>query len=637
MQRFRFKDFAVGIWRTPPIIQLKTPAERQTAAEAYFEHCKKLGLTVVKSNQVAELDAWLAAADKADMPIIIHAVKSPDEAWGPQYPPARDHRIRGHYARLGEFKWLFETYHRSPRVVGYLLNDNCGLHDYTVAISRYLLEKDAGVLAWMSTNPHAAGQGQVPMPVLSSQIYPFKPPRGVAQLGEKGLQQWRAREPYLRRYFCSTLEQNRADANRYDMAIWPIGTCSGATPAQMRFQGFAALAYGAQGLWYFHVGGVLRAGEGPSWQPQGAYESMRAAHAEVVPCGRQLLGHRSLGVFHNKAEDIRGAWAPGEGRLIEAMDEDLLAGVLVPEAAFLRGMREDVKMIVADKRTREPDGAARAVRVKFAPHVRGVEAFSAGEAPAWRALARDADGWTPLPPLRGGQGVLLRLRAQSQAVAPMIAPPETYFEGELAVTLRRAPGQVIRYTVDGSEPTAESAAYTEPIKLTKTTDFRARAFPQDNNVLPSITSAMVFRRVDPLVRIDRQINFDWKDGSPGGQIPPDNFTAVWTGYLKPQRTGTVRFYTVSDDGVRLWIDGRKVIDDWSVHGPHERSGSARLTAGRATAIKVQYFDRDGGATVKLMWSGGGGKALVPAGVLFADEACKQSGLKATYRIRTERP
>ena len=640
MQRFRFKDFAVGIWRTPPIAQSGTAEAQQAAANDYFRHCKDLGLTIFKSCEVAAAKHWLAAADKMQMPMILHAIKHSSEAWGPDYPAdPRDGRY-GRYARLGQFKWLFGQYGRHPRVVGYLLNDNCGLHDYTVAISEYLKTEDPGALAWMSTNPYAAGQGKTPMPVLSSQNYALKIPRG-AKRGTRELLHWRkTRQPRLRYYFCRQLESDRDEANRYNLAAWPILACNVVEPADLRFQCWTALAYGAQGFWYFHVGGVLDCGgwKGP-YKPHHMYRPMQQTHARVLPCARQLLGHRSLGVFHTGKADVPPvAWRPAAGRLIEQMDDALLAGVLVPEAAYVNGLRENMLVVVVDKRTDKPDTAVRSPRVAFASHVRTVHAFDPDQR-KWAACPRDPAGKTVLPSLRPGQGVLLRLTGPAQAIAPLLWPPETYFEGSVKVTTTPAPSQAIHYTLDGSEPTAASPTYTGPIVLNNNTAVRARAFGKSPDVLPSPITAWEFLRVDPVVRVDRTIDFDWRRGSPGGKIPPDDFTGVWTGYLRPRRSGSARFYTRSDDGVRVWVAGCKVVDDWSVHGPHERGGGGvRLTAGKAVPIKVEYFQKDGGATLRLLWSQGGhAKQVVPGNVLFVDASCTQPGLQAIYRIRTERP
>jgi hypothetical protein len=106
----------------------------------------------------------------------------------------------------------------------------------------------------------------------------------------------------------------------------------------------------------------------------------------------------------------------------------------------------------------------------------------------------------------------------------------------------------------------------------------------------------------PLERVDSTINFDWAKGSPDPQLPSDRFSVRWTGFIEPKYSETYTFYSVSDDGFRLYVDNKLVIDDWSNHAPRERSGKIALTAGKSTPIKVEYYENTGGAVAKLLWS-----------------------------------
>ena len=96
--------------------------------------------------------------------------------------------------------------------------------------------------------------------------------------------------------------------------------------------------------------------------------------------------------------------------------------------------------------------------------------------------------------------------------------------------------------------------------------------------------------------------FDWGTGSPGGGVPSDNFSVRWTGKVTPRYSGTYRFYTTSDDGVRLWVDNVQLVNNWTDHSPTENSGTVSLTAGQSVNIKLEYYERGGGATMKLAWS-----------------------------------
>jgi hypothetical protein len=116
--------------------------------------------------------------------------------------------------------------------------------------------------------------------------------------------------------------------------------------------------------------------------------------------------------------------------------------------------------------------------------------------------------------------------------------------------------------------------------------------------------------------VDPVIDFVWAEGSPHPSIRTDGFSARWTGWVVPRASGTWTFHTLADDGVRLWIDGRPVIDDWKVHGSQEHSGRVPLEAGRRHAIRLEYFDKVSTGRLTLSWSGPGQpKDVVPRSAL----------------------
>src|ERR1051325_230119 len=105
-----------------------------------------------------------------------------------------------------------------------------------------------------------------------------------------------------------------------------------------------------------------------------------------------------------------------------------------------------------------------------------------------------------------------------------------------------------------------------------------------------------------VTRNDPTVNFDWGADSPDPQVPIDHFSARWVGRVQAQYSETYTFYTTSNDGVRLWVNGQKLIDHWNAHATTENSGTIALSAGESYDIKLEYFDDTGDATVKLAWS-----------------------------------
>ena len=108
-------------------------------------------------------------------------------------------------------------------------------------------------------------------------------------------------------------------------------------------------------------------------------------------------------------------------------------------------------------------------------------------------------------------------------------------------------------------------------------------------------------------------DYDWQSNSPHASVNSDNFSARWIKehYFK---SGSYTFETESDDGVRLFIDGDAIIDKWIDQGSTLHSATVALTEGDHE-IKLEYYERGGGANVKLNWdaAGGPGGPTPPAG------------------------
>jgi hypothetical protein len=97
----------------------------------------------------------------------------------------------------------------------------------------------------------------------------------------------------------------------------------------------------------------------------------------------------------------------------------------------------------------------------------------------------------------------------------------------------------------------------------------------------------------------------------------DEFSVRWTGSIEPRHSEEYTFATLSNDGVRLWVDGKLVIDDWTTHSAKEGQGKVKLAAGRRHDLKLEYFQSGGSAVMKLFWqSASQAKEIVPQSALF---------------------
>jgi beta-glucosidase len=102
-----------------------------------------------------------------------------------------------------------------------------------------------------------------------------------------------------------------------------------------------------------------------------------------------------------------------------------------------------------------------------------------------------------------------------------------------------------------------------------------------------------------LVRTDRHVSFQWGDGSYAKDGPVDHFSVRWTGYFIPKVSGEYKFYSSADDGVRLYLDDERVIDDWQRHGETLDTYARVLEADHAYKIRFEYFEAVGTATARF--------------------------------------
>ncbi len=223
---------------------------------------------------------------------------------------------------------------------------------------------------------------------------------------------------------------------------------------------------------------------------------------------------------------------------------------------------------------------------------------------------------------------------------PTIAPASQTFTNSIFVTLTDAvPDAKIFYTLDGSTPTTNSILYTGTFPLTNSAGVQAKAFKPGALDSTGVTATFLssadigsgtgldgayysnqlqtFSNSPTLERIDATVDFNWGGGSPDPSISADDFTVRWTGAVQPQFSQTYTFYTTTDDGVRLWVNGQLLLDEWVDQGATEWSGTIALNAGQKYSITMEYYENSGEASALLSWSSPSlAKSIVPQSQLY---------------------
>jgi hypothetical protein len=113
-------------------------------------------------------------------------------------------------------------------------------------------------------------------------------------------------------------------------------------------------------------------------------------------------------------------------------------------------------------------------------------------------------------------------------------------------------------------------------------------------------------------QVDANIDFDWNESSPVHEVPRDVFAIRWTGAVTANTTGTHTFRVGGVQGIRLYVDGELVADDWLATDPNNRSTDVVLTTGDAMDIRLEMRHLEGGADIDLRWTPPGQtEAVVP--------------------------
>ena len=239
--------------------------------------------------------------------------------------------------------------------------------------------------------------------------------------------------------------------------------------------------------------------------------------------------------------------------------------------------------------------------------------------------------------------------------SPVIFPKRNLYQqaGGLYInqpaTVKMSPmadNSVIHYTLNGDIPDSNSPVYKDPFNIDSTTVVQAKAF--DNKGNESLLTAAYFRIVKGGMGNGLSVSYfkgsGWKKLPAFGKLTPvkrwnsyefsvdektimplpenDNstFGLVYNGYIQIDTPGEYRFSTQSDDGSKLFINDKEVVNNDGDHGVKEAAGDITLTAGRQK-IKVEFFNAAGGYWLDVFYKGPGiAKQLVPANKLFLKKA-----------------
>jgi beta-glucosidase len=106
-----------------------------------------------------------------------------------------------------------------------------------------------------------------------------------------------------------------------------------------------------------------------------------------------------------------------------------------------------------------------------------------------------------------------------------------------------------------------------------------------------------------LTRVDSHVDFDWPTGRPLPQLSSDRFSVRWLGMIRASDSGPHAFRARADDGIRVFLNGELILDDWQDHAPRTVTAIHPLEAGKTYSLRVDYHNHGGGsALAQFAWA-----------------------------------
>ncbi|HKQ68632.1 MAG TPA: PA14 domain-containing protein, partial [Polyangiaceae bacterium] len=124
--------------------------------------------------------------------------------------------------------------------------------------------------------------------------------------------------------------------------------------------------------------------------------------------------------------------------------------------------------------------------------------------------------------------------------------------------------------------------------------------------------------IPKLTRTDETVAFEWATGAtPAPAIEADSWSVRWSGYVVSKFSGEITFVTTSDDGVRLFVDDKPLIDNWTNHASVVDRKGFEMKAGVSYKLRLEYYNNSGSGAIKLEWESGCGEIeTIPKSQLF---------------------
>ena len=392
---FKFKKFPIGAFNGP------------NATDAEYQVYKECGFNVVITPRYLHYGGYdkveeaLDLAGKHGLAAVVETYTHHTRPWGGKAGKWYRHRSH-HPATLPELQWIHKRYGKHPAVIGYMLADDVGnLPAQVVETTKWLRDNEPRLWPWvcqltLRTGSLARAGNPLVIPQLYATLYKSHYPP------TNRMQYYCRQIDTLRR---SCLGQGLLPQPMFNVSTWKKPVKSDSI---VRFQVYASIAYGAQGIWYFTYRdlGSLVNGKAPSDSVKGVkaicdvkWPVAKEANHRVAAWGPKLLWREVREIYHSgrKGWELPGNLQAGPDKLIVKMSDELLVSIPRKDGAAPLAMVVD-KRVDDGYKTIKP----REVQITFSKGVKSVDILEKGK-------SRKVDGRTVKLTLKGGGGQLLQL------------------------------------------------------------------------------------------------------------------------------------------------------------------------------------------------------------------------------------
>lgn len=367
---FKMKDFVICTWFGAD----GTDAEVRVYKECGF-NAVMIGRYMTAGREYCtpdEIQRQLDLAKKHGLKAFLDTYTRNHLPWGGLSVPFTGN---GHHnATPAELEWIHSRFGKHPALVGYMIGDDQGsITEQTGKNTDFLRNNAPQLMPWICGWVPAEDLARHNNPIMDPQLYP------TLNRSLTALQQSQS--------YAGSLQNLRQQCRKYDLISWPMFNIVGVKADSMiRYQVYSSIAYGAQGIWYFcyrdntgefageaglALNSVLEGQRGASTY-SGAKANLRPIYYDVQQCnkrvaawGPKLLGCYATQIYHTgwtqPGEDV---YAPGFGRLVIKMSDDLLLGILAKPGA------RPLAMVVDKRVSKERDAfEPREIQIVFSSDV----------------------------------------------------------------------------------------------------------------------------------------------------------------------------------------------------------------------------------------------------------------------------